>query len=365
MNFTKSVCIYVPTVAQYRISFYERLRDLLRNSNIDLFLVVDENNSTSRFNGDLTSTDLKIVKTRRLKVCILGFNFVLGFGISNIIRSDLIIIQGSAGTIDNWLIIIVAKILRKRILIWTLHWEKEGRKKSLVRLKWMVVNFFHQLADGLICYNSRTQKYYKTAAPKVQSVIAHNGIELNDYRRPGVVQWSKRRRETLSCLYIGGLSENKNVVNLIEAFEHDELKNINLLIAGTGDLSSKVTRVARERKNINYLGEIQGTRKQDAFENSDLCIMPGEGGLFMLEANYFKKPVLFYAGDGCEDDYLIDNLNCIKLADQSVASIVAAVTKFARSPFTHEINNTWPLQVANTGVMAKVFFEFIEKNLPK
>lgn len=359
MKNIKSACIYVPTIAQYRITFYEKLTAALKKHQVDLYLVVDQNNSATRFNGDFSAAQLNVETIRRFKLKILGFTFVLGMGLGRILRSDVIIIQGSSGTLDNWLIIILSKILRKRILIWTLFWDKPYRNYLQKKIKWPIANLFHRLADGLICYNFKTQNYYSKTAPKVKSVIAHNGIELDDYKIISKTHSSTPNNGKLKCLYIGGLSENKNVANLLEAFKHDELKYMMLSVAGTGELRSEVIEISDRYRNISYLGEIHGRRKQEVIESTDLCIMPGEGGLFLLEANYFRKPVLFFKADGCEEDYLINNINCIKLDDQSVYSIISALTAYARNQFTNEIDNTWPLKVANTDIMAKVFVNTI------
>lgn len=92
-------------------------------------------------------------------------------------------------------------------------------------------------------------------------------------------------------LYIGRLSQEKNLELLISVF--NKLPEFNLTIIGTGPLELSLIKSANN--NIEFLGHIENTRLPMFYLNHDYFILPSlkePWGLVVDEAIYFGMPVV-------------------------------------------------------------------------
>jgi len=92
-------------------------------------------------------------------------------------------------------------------------------------------------------------------------------------------------------LYIGRLSQEKNLELLISVF--NKLPEFNLTIIGTGP--SELSLIKSANNNIKFLGRIENTRLPMFYLNHDYFILPSlkePWGLVVDEAIYFEMPVI-------------------------------------------------------------------------
>lgn len=99
---------------------------------------------------------------------------------------------------------------------------------------------------------------------------------------------------TNTFLYAGRFSKDKG----IEIFLHaaDRLKNVNFLVAGSGDLIDKVIQSGENMSNVEYLGNLNKENLIKAFDRSDYLIVPSIAienyPMIIIEAMTFGLPVL-------------------------------------------------------------------------
>ena len=87
-----------------------------------------------------------------------------------------------------------------------------------------------------------------------------------------------------------------------------ELKDFNFTIAGDGRDRKRFLKMINHLTNINYLGKVKGTTKENFFKNSQFLIMPSrfEGqGIVALEAAALGKPII--VSDIPELKYVTEN----------------------------------------------------------
>lgn len=105
-------------------------------------------------------------------------------------------------------------------------------------------------------------------------------------------------------LYLGRLSPEKNLKNLITVF--NELPSFSLTIVGEGPLFAELSKISN--KNITFNGHIENSNLSLVFNDNDFLILPSLSepwGLVIEEALYFGLPVII--SDKCGGMELIQN----------------------------------------------------------
>jgi len=96
-------------------------------------------------------------------------------------------------------------------------------------------------------------------------------------------EYEKDQNE-FKILYIGNLLENKGIKTLINAFkmiENAGYNNLNLYIAGRGELAEYVKLASKGLNNIHYLGYITDEKKNQLLMDSNLFVYPSEDMYFL------------------------------------------------------------------------------------
>jgi len=105
-------------------------------------------------------------------------------------------------------------------------------------------------------------------------------------------------------LYVGRLSEEKNLISLVHIF--NDFSKHRLKVIGTGPLEGKLKQVANE--NINFLGQVANKKLKNFYQKNDFLILASlqePWGLVVEEALYFGMPVII--SDKCGASELIEN----------------------------------------------------------
>ncbi|MGY4884321.1 MAG: glycosyltransferase [Nanobdellota archaeon] len=110
--------------------------------------------------------------------------------------------------------------------------------------------------------------------------------------------WKERPKEFKGkniIFNISYLSERKGINYLIEAFNKLNIMDTLLLIAGTGDEEEKLKELAKNNKNIIFLGYKDGIDKANYYSISDVFVFPtlyDAWGHVVTESLYYNIPVI-------------------------------------------------------------------------
>jgi len=157
--------------------------------------------------------------------------------------------------------------------------------------------------DALIAYSQRGSEEYRAegfAAEKIY--IARNAVtsQPKEEYKERVHQPGK----PLTVLFVGRLQARKRIDNLIRACSNLPIEiQPDVWIVGDGPARVEFEHLAREiYPRARFFGALHGPQLAAKFNNADLFILPGTGGLAVQEAMSYGLPVIVARGDGTQGD---------------------------------------------------------------
>ena len=113
-----------------------------------------------------------------------------------------------------------------------------------------------------------------------------------------------------------------------------------------------------------FVGHKVGAELGRCFALSDLCVLPGSGGLAVNEAISYGKPVIATLGDGTIRDMVVDGVNGHLFTSGDVASLASLISGSIRNTDklkamgrrSHEISR----DRQNIGCMVRGFVEALQ-----
>lgn len=161
------------------------------------------------------------------------------------------------------------------------------------------VDFLSQF-DALIAYSQRgADEYAREGFPLDNLFVAHNSVSpAPAWRMP---ERPDSFGERPCVLFVGRLQARKNVDLLLGACA--EIQNVRLVIVGDGPERESLEMLAEEIfPSAEFVGARHGAELKPWFEEADLFVLPGTGGLAVQEAMSYGLPVIVAQGDGTQDD---------------------------------------------------------------
>ncbi len=154
--------------------------------------------------------------------------------------------------------------------------------------------------DAMIAYSQRgADEYADLGFPLDRIFVAHNSVSPSP-----TWQMPDRPRtfnEKPCILFVGRLQFRKNVDLLLGACA--EIQNVRLVIVGDGPERDALESLAAQIFPFaEFAGAKHGEELKTYFEEADLFVLPGTGGLAVQEAMCYGLPVIVAQGDGTQDD---------------------------------------------------------------
>jgi glycosyltransferase involved in cell wall biosynthesis len=162
------------------------------------------------------------------------------------------------------------------------------------------INFLRQF-DALIAYSQRGADEYATLGfPLDYIFVAHNSVS------PAPSHPLPSRPLGLNAqpniLFVGRLQARKNVDLLLGACAEMDAPP-RLVIVGDGPEREPLESLAGEiYPDAEFVGAKHGAELKPYFEEADLFVLPGTGGLAVQEAMSYGLPIIVAQGDGTQDD---------------------------------------------------------------
>ena len=146
----------------------------------------------------------------------------------------------------------------------------------------------YKLADGIILTNSQDIQFiikkFRLENKKEKIKLFYNFINTDLFKPIDLVKKDK------TVLFIGRLTEEKNLSNLIKAFKG--LSNFSLDIIGRGPLENKLKNESRAiGVNVNFLG---------VYPNHELSAIINQYQIFILPSFYEGNPKTLLEAMSCE-----------------------------------------------------------------
>ena len=237
---------------------------------------------------------------------------------------DAIVLEGTTNLLNNIFIIPWAKLLGKKVLWWDAGYSLEHRtfKRKIID---KVVYPFIRITDGQLAYSTKAQKYMQKYMGAKRCNLFLNTINteyfntLQDEINTNIKNY-KFERYDIKFLYVGAIEERKKVHKLIELVDkmNQENTKYSLCIIGGGDYLQTLQKYVIDNKiqNIIFTGPIYDKSElKKYYFNSDLFILPGDGGLGILQSLLYGLPTVCLEADGTEEDYMDKKFILNKLED--------------------------------------------------
>ena len=122
-----------------------------------------------------------------------------------------------------------------------------------------------------------------------------------------------RESQKIKILFLARIFKEKGIYELIDAFINisKKIDNLELIIAGSGEIQNDLKEFTSEYKNIIYTGHVEGKEKVTLFTNSHMYCLPSYSeGLptSVLEAMAFALPVITTPVGGLKEFFLNEKM---------------------------------------------------------
>jgi len=181
----------------------------------------------------------------------------------------------------------------RKVIGWGLGNPSPKRKGAGVRS-----HFINQF-DAMLTYSQRgADEYAALGYPREKIFVAHNSVS------PALT--FNVERPTLNVkptiLFVGRLQARKRVDYLLRACAEIEPRP-RLIIIGDGPERAGLESLAKNvYPSAEFIGSKHGAELKPYYEQADLFVLPGTGGLAVQEAMSYGLPVIVAKGDGTQDD---------------------------------------------------------------
>jgi len=162
---------------------------------------------------------------------------------------------------------------------------------------------------------------------KIADICKNCKIEIL-YNPVVIKELNVREPEIIKVLFLGKLCKEKGIYDIIEAAKYIKNSNVEINLYGDGNVEEFGNLIADNKlqNKIKIMGWISGTEKEQAYKNSDICILPSynEGlPMSILEAMAVGLPIISTpvggipeAVEDCVNGFLIQSGDYVALAEK-------------------------------------------------
>lgn len=316
----QQVTIIYRNIPQYRIEFYNLLREGLRKKNIELQLIYGDNPFKGRH--DNVHCEWAIFK----KNCTFSMGSIYLIWqpcIKEVKKSDLVIVEQANKLLFNYYLMFRKLIWNKKFAFWGHGLNLQIPRASLFnRFKLTYINkaswwfaYTKGISDFLVKQGVDERKItivQNAIDTKAMNELYHSipDKEVEDLKAAYHIE-----KDVKVLIYCGALSKEKNISFLLDAAIRlkSQGHDFRLLIIGDGPLNKQVQKAAVDHPWIIHTGPKFGREKALFFRMADLFLLPGAMGLAILDSFAFETPIVTikYMYHGPEFEYIEEGYNAV------------------------------------------------------
>lgn len=316
----KTVAIIYRFLPQYRVEFYEQLRDILASNEIELKLLYGQGDEEDRKKGDLVDLPWGIKVPNKI-IRIGSHNVYWQPAFKHVKDVDLIIVEQASRLLINYLLLARQTMGGTKIAFWGHGKNFQATEKN--RLAEWLKKYYSKMPHWWFAYNDRSARVLSDLGyPADRVTVVDNAIDTHKLRH-WIKEISEDEKDATRMdlgisgknvgVFVGGLYPEKRLEFLISSAENirEEVPDFELLIAGDG-VDRKIAESASKKHSwIRYIGPRFGRDKAVVLSLGKLFLMPGLVGLAVLDAFSSGLPVLTTDVDyhSPEIDYLKNGKN--------------------------------------------------------
>lgn len=292
-------------MSNYKVCFFNKGSVHYRKN---IWMLMDQELGCDFYFGDNRRDNIKPIDTSLLKNFKGYFkNIYIGpffwqRGALKLLKKDYtdIILQGDIYSITMWTMLVLSKLYRKNIYLWT---HGAYGDESFLKRKISVLNT--KLATGILLYGNHARELLiKWGVSEKKLHVIYNSLDYDQQLKLRKnVQSSNIFNEHFgndnkNIVFIGRLTKVKKLdqlINTIALLKKDGL-NCNLTFVGDGDIKKELLELSKQlgvESNVWFYGACYDEAKNaELLYNADLCVSPGNVGLTAMHAMMFGCPVI-------------------------------------------------------------------------
>jgi glycosyltransferase involved in cell wall biosynthesis len=215
--------------------------------------------------------------------------------------------------------------------------------------------------DALIAYSSLgAEQYRRIGLPSERVFVAPNAVSGPP---PSLPRRPVKKAQPLRILFVGRLQARKRVDLLLQACASLSPAP-ELSIAGDGPERAALEQLAHQAfPAAQFLGDRRGEKLEALFQQSDLFVLPGTGGLAVQQAMAHGLPVVVAEGDGTQSE-LVRPENGWLIApgdlDGLIQALRHAAADRARLRRMGVVSHRITVEEVNIEVMVQVFLQALD-----
>lgn len=213
---------------------------------------------------------------------------------------DVLIVEANPRYVTTPAAVEMIKNRFRPVIGWGLGSPKPRGPLASLQMHWRK-RFLRQF-DALIAYSQRgAAEYHNLGFSSNRVFVAPNAVVPRSAGKPPI---QEKTGDKLTVLYVGRLQKRKHVDSLIKACA--TLPNAiqpKLQIVGDGQIKKGLQRLSRDiYPKTEFVGAQFGKELDRRFDQADLFVLPGSGGLAVQQAMAHGLPIIAAEGDGSQED---------------------------------------------------------------
>lgn len=309
----KSLLIFQRVLTPYRLELFKLLVPFYQITIITS--QGDKKGSLKLASVDREDDGLNIKVLRSIRIAYKGESrstslFFYPQSIFALRHADVIVFEGTTNLLNNAYLVPIASLLRKKIVWWDAGYSPLVRtqRRKLIDI---VAGFFIGLTNIQFAYSTVAEEYMSRFMRARNCILLLNTINTTFFEqsdKASDVDTYKFDTTNVKLLFVGAVEKRKKIDQLIEMvldMNKKSSRTYQLSIIGGGQEKETIEKRFASFDYITFHGPIydKDVLKNHYFE-SDFLILPGDGGLAIVQAIMFNLHVLCVHADGTEKDYL-------------------------------------------------------------
>lgn len=213
---------------------------------------------------------------------------------------DAYILTGNPGIKSNWLLMILARLFKKRVYLWSHGIYGNETKREL-----FINNIYMRLASGLFLYGNRARNILEKAGYKKSKIsVIYNSLDYNkmvslrDKYSDRAFLRNYFGSDNGTITFLGRLTPQKSIHLLLEAVAILKLQtvDVNIVFLGDGECLEPLKALSAELgidDRVWFYGDCYDEAMiATVLQNSFLTVSPGNVGLTAIHSLCYGTPVV-------------------------------------------------------------------------
>lgn len=313
----KLLCLY-QVLFQYRVGTYEAIAKLPK---VDFELWHGSSDSHSKlknYTGEVSFSRKQIPtcrvrgKTNNGGMSIVYHPFLfLRLVLKN---PDVVLSEGASSFLTATTAFLYSKLFRKKMIWWSLG-ALAGRTStgiSGVVHKW--TRFMERHCDAIFAYSTQAESYFKSIGVKPQKIFkAINVINIDKKIEEIQEAGSVEKDPGFNLVFVGAITPQKQLEMLVDSVNELSKKHndVSLHIIGDGTYMDAIKEyVSQDSISANVVFHGRVTNGLNVLlQKYSVLVLPGLGGLAIVDGMISSLPVISGRADGTELDLISNGEN--------------------------------------------------------